>query len=167
MALDAYVMPLWRFKAGDFTSPIESTLGMKPTVISLAETPPPSRPWHRRLLAKLGLVQRPEPTFEERRADAVREVAALKVELTKLTGMHIEWPDEGEVHYNKQFYHPITMRAFAAWHDHRHELPEFSSPPEENYYKHPVWTLPKPAKRRFPTLVAHSLHTGYLLPVAF
>jgi len=30
MALDAYVMPLWRFKAGNFASPIQERLGIKP-----------------------------------------------------------------------------------------------------------------------------------------
>jgi hypothetical protein len=171
MALDAYVMPLWRFKAGDFTSPIEETLGIKPTVISLAEPPPPTAPWYLRLLAKVGIIDfippPPEPNPEERRAASVREVDALKAQLTKMVGTPIDWPDEGRVHYNKQFHEPVTMRAFAAWLDHRNELPEFASPLEQNYYKHPVWSLPKPAKRRFPTLVEHSLHTGYLLPVPF
>lgn len=171
MALDAYVMPLWRFKAGDFASPIEDTLGIKPTVIPLAGPPPPQAPWHLRLLAKIGVIEftppPPEPTGEERRTAATKEVDALKAQLTEMVGTPIEWPDEGRVHYNRQFHEPVTMRAFAAWHDHRDELLEFTAPPEQNYYKHPVWSLPKPAKRRFPTLVEHSLHTGYLLPVPF
>lgn len=171
MALNAYVMPLWRFKAGDFTSPIEETLGIKPTVISLSDPPPPRAPWHLRLLAKIGIIEfvppSPGPTREERRARAMQEVAALKAQLTEMTGTPIDWPDEGSVHHNKQFHEPVTMRAFAAWHDHRDELPEFASPPAQNYYEHPVWSLPKPARRRFPTLVKHSLHTGYLLPLPF
>lgn len=171
MALDAYVMPLWRFKAGDLSSPIEETLGIKPTVISLADRPRPRAPWYLRLLAKVGVIEfvepPPEPTREERRAAAIQEVSALKSQLTGMTGVPIEWPDEGVSHYGKQFHKPVTMRAFAAWYDHREELPEFASPPEHNYYKHPVWSLPKPAKRRFPTLVEHSLYTGYLLPLAF
>lgn len=169
MALDAYIMPLWRFKAGDFTSPIEETLGVKPNVVSLADPAPSSPPWYLRLLAKAGIIELapPRPSREERRTAAMREVAALKVQLTEMTGAPIDWPDEGGVHYNKQFHEPVTMRAFAAWHDHRDELPEFTNPPDENYYNHPVWKLSKPAKRRFPTLVEHSLHTGYLLPLPF
>ncbi len=97
----------------------------------------------------------------------MQEVKALKAQLTEMTGTPIDWPDEGSVHYNQQFHQPVTIRAFAAWHDHRDELPEFTSPPENNYCKHPVWSLPKPTKRRFPTLVEHGLHTGYLLPLPF
>jgi hypothetical protein len=165
-------MPLWRFKAGDFTSPIEATLGIKPTIISPDMPPPlPSAPWYLRLLAKIGIIQffppPSEPTPEERRTVAIQEVDALKTQLTEMTGTTIDWPDEGEVHYNKQFHDPSVLRAFAAWHDHRDELPEFLVAPELRYYKHPVWKLPKPAKRRFPILAQHSLYAGYFLPVAF
>ena len=78
MALDAYVMPLWRFKAGDFTSPIEENLGVKPNVISLADPSPPPAPWYLRLLATIGIIEfaipPPEPTREQRRAAALQEV---------------------------------------------------------------------------------------------
>lgn len=171
MALDAYVMPLWRFKAGDFTSPIEATLGIKPTIISPATQPLPRAPWYIRLLAKIGVVEfvppPPEPTPEELRAAATQEVDALKAQLTEMTGTPIEWSDNGDVHYNKQFHDSSVLRTFAAWYDHRDELPEFLAAPELHYWKHPVRQLPKPAKRRFPTLAEHSLSTGYLLPVPF
>lgn len=171
MALDVYVMPLWRFKAGDFTSPLEETLGIKPTVISLAAPSLPRAPWYLRLLAKIGILQyvpRPrEASPEERRAAAVREVDALKAQLSELIGAPVEWSDTGGIYYNRQFHGPAVIRAFAAWHDHREELPEFTSPPEGNYGKHPVWSLPKPAERRFPMLVEHNLHTGYFVPVPF
>jgi hypothetical protein len=167
MALDAYVMPLWRFKAGDFTSPLEEAFGIEPAVISLADRPPSQAPWYVRLFAKVGIIEPPKPTREERRTAAVREVDALKAQLTAMVGTPIDWPDEGRVHHNQQFHRPETLRAFAAWHDHRDELPEFTSPPEQDYWKHPVWKLPGPATRRFPTLVGHTLHTGYLFPVPF
>jgi hypothetical protein len=96
MALDAYVMPLWRFKAGDFTSPIEETLGIRPTVILLADMPPPPAPWYLRLLAKIGMIEfvppPPEPIREERCAAAVQEVDALKAQLTEMVGTPIDWP---------------------------------------------------------------------------
>jgi hypothetical protein len=171
MALDAYVMPLWRFKAGDFTPPIEATLGIKPTIISPAIESSPCAPWYLRLLAKIGIIEfdgpPPELSPTERRARAVQEVDALKAKLTKMTGIPIDWFDNGDVHYNKQFYNPSVLQAFAAWHDHREELPVFLPAPELRYDKHIVRTLPKPAKRRFPTLADHSLYTGYLIPVPF
>lgn len=171
MALDAYVMPLWRFKAGDFTSPIEATLGIKPTIISPATRPMPRASWYLRLLAKIGIIQfvppPPGPSPEELRAAAVQEVDALKVQLTKMIGTPIDWSDNGDVHYNKQFHNPSVLQTFAAWYDHREELPEFLPAPELRYYKHPVRSLPKPAKRRFPTLAEHSLYAGYLIPLPF
>ena len=106
MALDVYVMPLWRFKAGDFESPIEAVLETKPTVIPLAAPlSPPRPPWYLRALARLGIIQfippAPPSTPEERRALTVQEVNDLKVHLTALTGIPVDWPDEGGVHYNK------------------------------------------------------------------
>jgi hypothetical protein len=170
MALDVYVMPLWRFKAGDYVSPISAALGVKPKVIALSELPP-EPPWYLWPLAKLGLVEpRPaeeEPTPGERRGLAQLEVQALKHELSKLTGTAVDWPDDGDVRYSQQYRQPAVMRAFAAWHDHRDQLPEFAAAPDADYYKHPVWKLPKPAGRRYPTLVGHSLHTGYFIPVPF
>jgi hypothetical protein len=164
-------MPLWRFKAGDFTSPIEAALGVKPTVISPPVQPLPRAPWYLRLLATIGIIEfippPPELSPAERRAVAIQEVDTLKAQLTQLIGTAIEWPDDGDVHYNKQFHDPSVLKAFAAWHDHREELPEFLPAPELQYYKHPVRRLPKPAKRRFPILAEHSLYAGYLIPVPF
>jgi hypothetical protein len=173
MALDVYVMPLWRFKAGDFTSPIEATLGIKPTIVSGEALPPQASPlpWYIRLLARLGVVDiippEPEPTPEERRELAMQEVLAVKEEVGRQTGVTVDWPDEGGVHYNKQYHHPVTLRAFAAWLNHRDALPEFAPAPEGNYYNHSVWQVAKPPHERFATLIEHSLHTGYFLPVPF
>lgn len=168
MALDAHVMPLWRFKARDFASPIENAFGMKPVVISLAEACEPPVPLHQRLLAKFGIVWEDSAAAKllKRRA-AMEEVRKLKAEISETTGSPIEWLDEGVNRYSGQFYEPVEMRAFAAWHEHRDQLRVFEKAPEDNYYKHPVWGLPKPDQRRFPTLMDHSLHNGYLLPVSF
>jgi hypothetical protein len=175
MALDVHVMPLWRFKAGDFTSPIEKNLGIKPTVISLEDVeddpPPPPPPWYLRLLAKLGVIvfedSEPELTAEEKATAARERVDELKIQLSELTGTPIDWTDAGEIHYSKQFFHPVTLRAFAAWCNLRDALPEFVAPPQGDYYRHPVWKLAKPPHLRFSTLIGHGLHTGYFIPVPF
>jgi hypothetical protein len=168
MALDAHVMPLWRFKARDFSSPIENSFGMKPVVISLAESGEPRVPIHQLLLAKFGFVREDSAAAKMlKRRVAMEEVKKLKVEVSKMTGLPIEWPDEGVNRHSIQFYHPVEMRAFAAWQEHREQLPVFKKAPEDDYYKHPVWALPRPDQIRFPTLMDHSLHNGYLLPVSF
>lgn len=170
MALDAYVMPLWGFKSGDFSSPIENALGVKPTILT-PEPQQPKVPWHLRMLEKLGFIEfvppPPQPSPEEIRARAIEEVETLKHDISTAVGRRIEWTDEGEVHYNKQFHDPSVLKAFAAWHDHQSEMPEFQAPPKLEYWKHPVRQLPKPEKPRFPILASHSLNTGYFLPVDF
>jgi hypothetical protein len=170
MSLDVYVMPLWRFKVDDFVTPIETALGQKPIVIAGEEERPPPLPWYVRLLAKIGVLEvGPEhlPPPNMRRLLAVRQVWALKRKLTRLTGTAVDWPDKGEVQYSSQFFHPVTLRAFAAWIDHRDKLPEFLEAPERDYYRHAVWQLEKPSRPRYPTLIDHSLHTGYFVPVPF
>ena len=171
MALDAHVMPLWRFKAGDFSSPIENALGIEPTIITIGQPVTPRPPFHLRILAKLGIIElippTPEPTPEERTQAAVDEVEALKSELSEKSGVEVDWSDQGEIHYSEQFHEPVVLRAFAAWCDHRDEIRSFDVAPELNYYKHPVWELTKPEERRFPVLADHSLHNGYFLPVPF
>jgi hypothetical protein len=168
MALDAYVMPLWRFKARDFSSPIENAFGMKPVVISLAEASELKVPLHQRLLAQFGIVREDSAAAKMlKRKVAMEDVKKLKLEISEMTGSQVEWLDEGVNRYSGQYHEPVEMRAFAAWHEHRVQLKVFKKPPEDNYYKHPVWALPKPDQRRFPTLIDHSLHNGYLLPVSF
>ena len=170
MALDVFVMPLWRFKAGIFKSPVEEILGITPTTISLADPPRRRPPWHQRFLAWLGIIvivePAPPPDPAERYEKALREIDALKKEMSRLAGVNIDWQDVGESVYSQQFHGHDFLRAFAAWCDHRDTLPEFPDPPPGSY-KHPVWELPAPAQRRFPTLVEHSLHTGYFLPTPF
>jgi len=138
-------------------------------VIAGEEDRPPPLPWYVRLLAKIGILEVSEEDLppEKRRVHAVRQVQALQRELTRLTGTMVEWPDQGEVQYTAQFFHPVTLRAFAAWIDLRDELPEFLEAPERDYYRHAVWQLEKPSRPRYPTLIDHSLHTGYFVPVPF
>src|SRR5262245_29757091 len=117
MALDVFVMPLWRFKAGDFTSPIEQKLGIKPTVISLSAPPPPSRPLFLRICAWLGLFEFHEaPSGEELKALSIDRVDNLKSELARLTGKRVDWNDDGPIAYSNQFHQPIILRVLAAWH---------------------------------------------------
>lgn len=168
MALDVYVMPLWRFKAGDYDPALERALGLEPEVIYLSGSSRPGLAWYRRFLAKFGKPAT-DPVEENRlkRIAAQEEVRKLKEEMTGLAGLPIDWPDEGDEVLGQQFYHPEELRAFAAWHERRDELPVFERAPEDNYYKHPARRLAESTQRRFPTLVDHSMHAGYFLPVPF
>lgn len=172
MALDVMVMPLWRFKSGDVTSPIEEALGIKPEIIDLSEPMPWRPPWYLRLMEKIGLIEfaddEREPTAAELRAQAMAEVESLAATVSKESGCQVRWPDEGATQYNRQFHGVSILKAFAAWADHQDALPVFETPPPGNdYWKHPVWELPKPPAPQFPLLLGHNLHAGYFLPVEF
>jgi hypothetical protein len=182
MALDVYVMPLWKYKAGEFTSPLEAVLGVEPIVITPTTRPRDplaGLPWYWRLLVKLGMaevaVREPGSAHEEDedqiRENARRSATALKEELTRFSGAPVDWPDEGGVEYSKQFHEPVRIRAFAAWLNNRDTLPEFTAPPAEesaSYYHHPAMALaqsqPPP---RFATLIEYDAWAGYLFPAPF
>lgn len=173
MALDVFVMPLWQFKSGLSTSPIETALGIRPMTISLADEIPTARPrppWYLRVLARVGIITfiepPPEPSPTERYEKATGEVADLKATLTQRCGHPVDWQDDGKQVYGEQFHGRDLLRTFASWCDHRDVLPEFPKlvPYPE---KHPVWDLPAPERRRFPVLTTHSMYTGYFLPTPF
>lgn len=149
MALDVYVMPLWRFKVGDFRSPIEATTGIRPKIV----TPD-------------GIKERPAGVGWFGRRRARRQVAAIRNAVEAANGTRIQWLDEGGVVYAEQSSGFEPLRAFAKWLDCRDQLPTFDSPPEGDYYKHPVMAA-EVARPSCPHLVEHSCFSGYLLPCEF
>lgn len=152
MSLDVYVMPIWRFKVGDFTTPIEKHLRTTPKIVSGS-----------------GVIQRaprPSPASFWRRLLARREVRSIRRAVAQANGRAIRWSDEGEVVYNEQGAPFEALRAYAKWRDYRDEFPDFDRPPKNNFYKHPIWKV-KGRDVRFPHLVQHDCHSGYFLPCEF
>jgi hypothetical protein len=150
MGLDIFVMPLWRYKAGDFRSKIEETLGVRPKVA----TPGGIFEWFKS----------PGP-FARRRAR--REVEAIRRAVEADSGVPIRWNDEGETVYNNQASGMEPLRAYARWLDLRDDLPEFGPAPEDNYYNHPAFALESDRPVSCPHLVGHSCFSGYFLPCEF
>ncbi len=156
------------------TAALAAMVAVVTVTISLADPSPlllgPRRPWYLRLLAWLRIIEfvepPPSPSPAERYEKARREIDALKEEMSRLSGVNIDWQDVGECVYGQQFHGAGFLQAFAAWYDHRAAMPEFLDPPEGSR-RFPVWEQPKPTQRRFPTLTGHNLDTGYFLPVAF
>jgi hypothetical protein len=171
MALDVYVMPLWRFKAGDFQSPIEKVTGIKPEIISLATPELQEPPWYLRWLESIGLIEfsggAGDRETRDARWSAKREVSGLKRKVSRLAKANVDWLDEGAVQYARQFHGTSCLRAFAVWHDHFAEIPEFLEAPDGDFYKHPAWLQPRVSRPRFPLLTAHSLYSGYFFPTSF
>lgn len=149
MGLDVYVMPLWRFNIGDFHSPIEAANGFRPKIVTAD-----------------GIEERPARVGWLGRWRARRQVAAICKAVEAANGTRVRWADEGGVVYAEQSRGFEPLRAYAKWLDYRDEFPEFGSPPEGDYYKHPVMAAGV-GRLSCPHLVQHDCYSGYYLPCEF
>ena len=149
MSLSVYVMPVWRFKAGDFASPL-TKLGIGP-VIEVS----PGGMTVRSADPKIGFVTR----WKARRA-----TRSLRREIEAEIGHAVRLNDEGAVEYAEQAYGFEALRAFAAWLDCRDRLPTFDAPPENNYYNHPAMSADLGGRATCPQIVDHSCYSGYFIP---
>jgi hypothetical protein len=149
MALDLYVMPLWRFKAGDFASRIEAAIGIRPKIVT-AE----------------GVEERPAPVGGFGRWRARRQVSAIRRAVEALNGTPVRWKDDGGVVYSEQSRGMEALRAYAKWLDCRGQVPEFAPAPGGDYYQHPVMGL-EIERVSCPHLTGHDCYNGYYLPCDF
>lgn len=150
MGLDVLVMPIWKFKAGDLSLPVQKletdvfVIGLDGTLQKIDNRPP-------------GVV---------RRWKARLSVKKLRREIERELGHAVEWNDAGDVVYREQAPCGFEgLRAYAKWLDHRDLLPTFGPPPQDNYYKHPAMLAKEGRPLTYPQLVNHSCHSGYLLPI--
>jgi hypothetical protein len=149
MGLDVYVMPLCRFKVGDFHSSIEEAIGIHPTMVTAD-----------------GITQRPTRVGWFARWRARRQVAAIRRAVEAANGISVRWADEGGVVYAKQSRGFESLQAYARWLDCRERFPEFDPPPEGDYYKHPTLAA-EVSQLSCPHLVEHDCYSGYYLPCEF
>jgi hypothetical protein len=149
VGLDVYVMPLWRFKVGDFRSPIEVATGIRPKIVTAD-----------------GVEERPARVGWLGRWRARRAVAALHRAVEDANGTRIRWADEGGVVYAEQSWGFEPLRAYAKWLDCLDRFPEFSPLPEGDYYRHPVMAA-EVSRLSCPHLVEHDCCNGYYLPCEF
>src|SRR5436190_967696 len=154
MALDVYVMPLWRFKAGDFEAPIEQNLRLEPSVVSVDGV---EKPFRRRTGGLARWLHR---------SRARREVRAVRKAVEAANRVKVRWKDEGPVAYSHQSPGMEALRAYARWLDCRDRFPTFDAPPERDYYKHPVMNV-QLANPTCAHLIGHSCFNGYYLPADF
>jgi hypothetical protein len=148
MALDVYVMPLIKFKRGEYTLGSERVSGMKATIMTATG-------------------QTYERKLSEIRARNEIEKIQEAVRMAN-RGATITWMDEGEVVFAEQIWWTFTgLKAYARWVDLREEFPTFDSPPAHDWYKHPTCVWKGEKDWTFPAVVGHSLFAGYLLPCDF
>jgi hypothetical protein len=149
MALDVYVMPLSRYKDGDFRSPIEAVTAIRPKIVTGD-----------------GIVERLTPVSWFRRFKARRQVAAVRKAVERVNHTRVRWADDGGVVYAEQSGGFESLRVYAKWLDCRDRFPEFQRPPDGNYYNHPVFAL-EGIQLSTPHLVRHDCYCGYFLPCDF
>jgi hypothetical protein len=149
MGLDVYVMPLWRFKVGDFESAIETAIDIRPKIVTGG-----------------GIEERRTRVSWFGRWRARRQVAAICKAVESANSAGVSWSDEGRVVYAEQSRGFEPLRAYAKWLDCRERFPEFGAPPDGDYYKHPVMVADaeRLSCRR---LVDHDCYCGYYLPCEF
>ena len=143
MALDVFVMPMWRFKAGYFESPLETKLGVRPTIV-----------------APGGVYSLPNAWTWFSSLSARRQVRSLKKAVAAQTGVRINWNDNGQVVYSERPGSFVDLRAYAKWLDYRDRLPEFTVPADRNFPEHPVWELKDKGPLSCPHLVSHDCYSG-------
>jgi hypothetical protein len=149
MGLDVYVMPLWRFKVGDFQPPIQTAIGVRPKIVTVD-----------------GINEQPTRVGWFRRWRARRQVAAIRKTVEAANRHSITWADDGGVVYSAQSRGFEALRAYAKWLDCQKQFPEFDPPPEGNYYKHPAMAA-EVGRLSCPHLVEHDCYLGYFLPCEF
>jgi hypothetical protein len=152
MSLDAFVMPMWRFKAGDLETAVERLTGGQSKIVTPGGIFSP---------------QRIKGYFTRRMA--IRKVRQIVAEAEKELKTTIDWKDDGDVVHSQQASWGFeALRAFAKWLDLKDHLPMFGDPPDRNYYKHPAmqWDA-EPRQFRFSHIIDHSCHSGYYVPSRF
>jgi hypothetical protein len=151
VSLDVFVMPLWRFKTGDFETSLERLVG-DPAKVQI--TGPEGTGVRRRL----------KGYFARRRA--TKEVAAIAAAVEAANGRKCAWRDDGPVVYSQQYRSGDALKLYLWWLDRRDLVPRFEPPPDRTYAPHPLYEVARD-RPSHGHLRQHSLYNGYLLPCDF
>lgn len=155
MSIDAYVMPLWRFKAGDVTTAVQRMFGGKASAVVTADgqTLPPGKP-----IDKL----------TERRCRL--EVERLKRDLARARrGASFDWNDDGPTVYQEQVNGVPFLSTYALAMQYEDILGPVSMSESGSPFQHPAWGQVRASPRplRFKHLIALNTSLGVLLPCEF
>jgi hypothetical protein len=133
-------MPMWKYLAGDFSSPLSQSLGVEPTRIG---TPKPDEP----------------------PSQAKEQVESFQRELSRLSGARVVWSDQGFAEVSVQFTTPsfLALQEFAAFQD----APvgaAYSASRENRVLHKSLLRVQHGAPTRFPHLIFHELNQGFYVP---
>ena len=151
MATDAYVMPIWQFKVGDFRSPLER---LAPAEKIYYATP-------RGLVSKLDLRGRLS------RWRARREVRAIAKAVSDANGAAVSWVDDGPCVYGEQFRAEHPLKSYIWWLERRDLLGEFQLPEDGSEAAGRVWQTGRDRPVSYPHLWQNGFYNDYFLPAEF
>lgn len=151
MATDVYVMPIWRFKVGDFESPLERLVPAEKIHYATPEG----------IFSKLDLRGRLS------RWRARREVRAIAKAVSDANGVAVSWVDDGPCVYNAQFRAEHPLKSYIWWLERRDLLGEFQLPQDGSEAAGRLWQTGRDRPVSFPHLWNNSYYNDYFLPVEF
>lgn len=151
MGVDVFVMPLWRYKVGDFESPLERS-GLVPVV---------------HYVTPEGIFTRFDLRGRISRWRAKREVRAVAREVSAANGKKITWTDEGDVVYTEQFHGVHPLWSFIWWLERRDLLGDFHMPAEGSVEAGAYWQTAPDRPTAFPHLSNNGFYNDYFLPADF
>lgn len=151
MAVDVYVMPLWRYKAGDFQTTVERVFGGT-TIIATRSG---------------AFVRRVSPAGWFRRWRARREVAHLVRTASDAVGGDIGWPDEGDIIYSNQFRSGPTVLGYLWWRDRRDLFGDYRPISDRDPDAGTFWSAAPDRKLSLPHLAGNNYWDELFLPADF
>ncbi len=155
MGVDVFVIPLWRFKAGDFSTTTADLLGGKVKTVGLD--------------GSIRSSARPKRVGLRRRLGAKREVKQLATMVSRGNRTKIRWRDVGEKVFSEKAHGDYSeLRAFAAYVDARQKDPGINTPADGKFSSLPLWKRARDSGGgSFPHIIQNSLFCGFILPVDF
>ena len=150
MGTDVFVMPMWKFFAGDFQSPLELS-GLAPVVHYAG--------------IDGSIFTRFDIRRQVSRWRAKRRVKEIAGEVALWAGRPVAWKDEGANVHTSQFRTAHALRSYIWWYERRDLIPTFRLTEEGTDEAGVLWSVAPQRPTAFPHLSYVSFYNDYFLPV--
>lgn len=157
MGADVFVMPISRFKIGDFETPLQQAFGLDAVrVIDPYGQEVASADNSSNLFGKL-----------YNKWKAKRSVAEIRRQIKKVNGPIPKWDEFAECVYSEQSFGTEAVRAFAKWIYLGNTAATFAVPEEGDYYKHSAWQAGSNDRVKRSHLIRNGCCNDYIVPARF
>lgn len=157
MGTDVFVMPISRFKSGDFETPLQRAFGRDKVRIITPYGQDVAR-------------ENSSPNFFGKLRNqwqAKKAVADIRKQIKKVNGPIAKWNESGECVYSEQSFGTEAVRAFAKWIYLGNTAETFVASEEQDYYKHPAWQAGGNDLVKQSHLIRNGCYNDYIVPVRF